>query len=229
MYTQLALATFGLVASAAALPVAGNDKPSGSWPAQNGAEVVSYTAKFDNVEAGLVGSLPVRPVTPLGVYDDLFFNLNVINVGTGLTGVKPQSAPNVVTYDAIFQATEGVPSIYADYDDSIAESFRLKELYFGCVITNVETAASVANDCTVTVTGYRNEEQVASQDIVFKTGGLLGQAVTATMDKAEFGSDFANLDKVEFATDGLQQAVDAVLIDNVSYEVTLKQGMSQSY
>lgn len=93
-------------------------------------------------------------------------------MGTGAAGVKPQSAPNVVSFDAIAAATEGEPSIFSDFDDSNAESFTLKSFYFGCIITNAETLASVPVDCTINITGYRNGEQVASQEADLDTGVL---------------------------------------------------------
>ncbi|TKA51589.1 hypothetical protein B0A55_12553, partial [Friedmanniomyces simplex] len=175
--------------------------------------------------AGLVGGLEVRPVTYLGPYNSLYFNLNALDVGNGLAGVKPQSAPNVVAFDAIAAATEGDPSILADFDDSTVDSFNLQSFYFGCVVANAETAASVPVDCSITITGYRNGGEVASQDADFTTGSLL--TLVANMDKVTLSSEFSNVDKVTFAIDGvLDSTLDAVLFDNFAYDVTLKQGYS---
>ncbi|KAK5692334.1 hypothetical protein LTR17_025384 [Elasticomyces elasticus] len=223
MYATSALATLALGAVSVA---AYGEQPTSSWKGSNGATVVSYLTKFDNVAAGLLGSLPVRPVTPLGPYNSLSFNLNTINVGQGVAGVKPQSAPNVVTFDAIFKATEGEPSFTSDFDDSIVDSFNFKSFYFGCVVTNAETAASVTDDCSIHITGYRDGKEVASQDGKFDDGALL-VGVSATMDKVTLNSGFKNVDKVTFAINGvLDSTLDAALLDNFSYDVTLKKGYS---
>ncbi|KAK3659483.1 hypothetical protein LTR56_001373 [Elasticomyces elasticus] len=223
MYAASALATLALGAVSVA---AYGEQPTSSWKGSNGATVVSYLTKFDNVEAGLIGSLPVRPISPLGPYNSLSFNLNALNVGQGLAGVKPQSAPNVVSFDATFQPLEGEPSFTSDFDDSIVDSFNFKSFYFGCVLTNVETAASLTDDCSIHITGYRNGKEVASQDGTFDDGSLLPSA-SAAMDKVTLNSGFKNVDKVTFAINGvLDSTLDAALLDNFSYDVTLKKGYS---
>lgn len=36
--------------------------------------VVSHVAKFDNTNGGVIGGVPVRGVTPLGGYEDLYYD-----------------------------------------------------------------------------------------------------------------------------------------------------------
>jgi hypothetical protein len=90
------------------------------------------------------------------------------------------------------------------------------------VLATQETVASLPTDCTITVTGYRNGEQVASQDADFSTGTLL--AAVAPMQKIDLKKPgFKNVDRVEFETDGeLDSTTLAVLFDNIAYDVTVK-------
>jgi len=110
------------------------------------------------------------------------------------------------------------PRIYTDYDDSITDYFDLQSFYFGCVLATQETEAGVPVSCDVTVTGYKNQEQVASQTVSFAPGLL---ALSADMTEAQLRG-FSDVDDVEFEVTGLNQVAAALLIDNVKYDAYLK-------
>jgi hypothetical protein len=157
--------------------------------------------------------------------DNLYWTPNVISLAVQPVGLKPESSPNVIAFDVTSQLLNP-PEIYSDYTDSITNHFALHYFYFGCVVTNVETAASVPQECTLDVTGYRNGEQTAYQSIDFKPDGLL----ISDMTKAELETEFQDVDKVAFKIDGLVGGtLDAALLDNFSYDVFLKEGETYSW
>lgn len=222
MKSVTSIVALGLAVTCAAVPTTG-DKPTKTWTASNGREAVSYVSKFDNANAGLLANLPVRGFSPLGPYDNLYYNLDNINVGNAVAGVKAQSAPNVLFFDALSTTTQGTPAIYSDYDDSITDYFNFKYFYFGCVLTNALDVASAPTSCTLSATGYRNGKKVASQSFDFEPTGVL----VSTMTKATLNKNFANVDKVTFANNDLvANTAEAVLMDNFSYDVYLKKGKS---
>ena len=95
------------------------------------------------------------------------------------------------------------------------------------MVTNVATVASVPSKCTLTVTGFRSQKQVAQQTFTFKPSvGLLGApSLVDNMMEATFGSGFANVDDVTFKANGLlESTLEAVLIDNVAYNAFIKSG-----
>jgi hypothetical protein len=97
----------------------------------NGQQVVSYVAKFDDTNAGTAAGAPIRGLTPLGPYHNLYYdNLGVIPDGAAVAGLKPQSAPNVLAYDVV-ASLQGTQQIRADYDDSITDYFNFKSLVSG--------------------------------------------------------------------------------------------------
>jgi len=122
--------------------------------------------------------------------------------------------------------------ITSKYPDSITDHFKFKSFYFGCVVTNVATVASVPSTCSVTANGFRNGQQVATQTFKFQPPkALLGlPALSTNMTHAVLASQFGNVDKVTFAADGFTSStLEAVLLDNFAYDVYLKKGGSFSY
>ncbi|KAK5694422.1 hypothetical protein LTR17_024826 [Elasticomyces elasticus] len=206
-----ALATLALGAVSVA---AYDEQPTGSWKETKGAHIFSYLTKVthsirysfhvwlilrssvrqrrsrsarQSTGSTDLASWPVVSQYYINAYralltstlgNSLSSNLNALNVGPGLAGVRPQSAPNDVSFDATFKPLDGEPSVSSfstsDFDDSIVDSFSFKSFYFGCVVTNVETAASVT----------------------FAINGIL------------------------------DSTLDAALLDNFAYDITLKQGYS---
>ncbi|QIW96641.1 hypothetical protein AMS68_002159 [Peltaster fructicola] len=181
---------------------------------------VEHLAKFDDANAGLVNGVPARGLTPLGPYENLYYdNLGVISDNVVAAGLKPQSAPNVLGYDVVANA-QGTPQIRSDYDDSKTNHFDLKSFYFGCVASTQETTSSKPLDCSVTYTGYRNNVQIA-QDTAHFTAALT--TVTANMLKVQ-ARGFTGLDRIVFKTNGLVASTAlAVLFDNLDYVVYLKE------
>ncbi|GAB7344153.1 hypothetical protein MBLNU457_2048t1 [Dothideomycetes sp. NU457] len=209
---------------AAASPVPG--KPTGStwWSGNN--EVVSYVAEFDDVPAAFAG-LPVALTGSLGPYDNLYYqNLQTLKPLVAPAGVPPFSAPNAIYYQ-IEQELSGGPKIYADYDDSITDHFNFKSFYFGCVVATQEAAATTPVSCTITITGFRNNQQVVTQDATFNVNiGTIEQ----NMEKVVL-QGFGDVDAVTFATAAATgtKGTTAVTIDNLEYDVTLKEGKTYSY
>jgi len=141
--------------------------------------------------------------------------MGVISASPLLAGLNPRSRPNVLAYD-IVDSLRSTHELRTDYDDSTTTSFNFKSFYFGCVITNVETALSLPLSCAVKLTGYRNGKQVAFQQADFHTPLL---QLTANMDKVELNEGFCDVDRVTFETAGglVASVLAAVLMDNFEY------------
>jgi hypothetical protein len=65
MYLTTAAIALGLSSLTAASPASA---------AFNSQKFIPYVAKFDDVSAGLIANLPVRGITPLGVYNGLYYD-----------------------------------------------------------------------------------------------------------------------------------------------------------
>ncbi|KAI7422399.1 hypothetical protein KC336_g8351 [Hortaea werneckii] len=222
MYSCL-VSTLLLPLFSAALPTT-DGNPSTSWT-PNQQQVVSFSGnsavKFDNVGAGVGLGLPVRALQSLGAYSLLSYNnLAVVNPMNDLAGLKPFSKPNVLGYDVVF-ALQGQQTITAKYDDSITDAFNLNSFYFGCVVTNAVGVASVPLACSMTVTGFRGQAQVAQETVKFTPDGAASNLGPANLRNA----GFKNVDSVEFKLiGGLEKLVSAVLFDNFEIDVILKKG-----
>ncbi|KAI7200137.1 hypothetical protein KC316_g1206 [Hortaea werneckii] len=206
-----------------ALP-ATDSKPSISWT-PNQQQVVSFTGnsavKFDNKAAGIGLGLPTRALQSAGPYSLLSYdNLGVVGITTEIAGLKPFSKPNVLGYDVVF-AAQGRQTMRAKYDESITDFFNLKSFYFGCVVTNVIALASAPSPCSMTVTGFRGQDQVAQETVDFTPDGLVSNLGPANLKN----SGFENVDRVEFdLVGGLEKLALAVLFDNFEYDAILKKG-----
>ena len=62
---KTSILALGLVGACAALPT--NDQPVSSFCESNGILNVSYVAKFDNINSGVLLNLPTRALSPLGM------------------------------------------------------------------------------------------------------------------------------------------------------------------
>jgi hypothetical protein len=166
-------------------------------------------------------SIPgVSLINPVGNYKGLNWKaLDILQAGVnGFGAVIAQSGSNV--------AANGVPDTLRDGGISITaqsvKSFDLEYAYFGCVVDTVETAASVAQACTVAFSGYKK-----GQSEVFKTVNVQfnpTNPLASKMTKATFDRSFAGLDRVDVAiVGGLTPSVlTGLLIDNVQYRVYSK-------
>lgn len=146
--------------------------------------------------------------------------MGVISATPLLAGLNPQSRPNVLAYD-IVDSLRSTHELRTDYDDSTTSSFDFKSFYFGCVVTNVETVASLPLSCSVKLTGYRDGKQVAFQTADFRTPLL---QLTANMAKVELNGGFCDVDRVTFETAGglIPSVLAAVLMDDFEYTTISK-------
>jgi len=125
---------------------------------------------------------------------------------------------------------DGTAFISADYDDSITDHFAFNYMYFGCAVASEETEVGVAEPCDITVTGYRNQEQVTSQIFTYSSGLLEDMATTPAMTKATFNSGFQDVDRIVLAVNGneVTKETTVIVVDNIDYYAYLKQGSSYS-
>ncbi|KAI7178394.1 hypothetical protein KC316_g9224 [Hortaea werneckii] len=199
-------------------------KPPTSWNSKQ-QQVVSFTGngavKFDNKAAGIGLGLPTRALQSAGPYSLLSYdNLGVVSITNEIAGLKPFSKPNVLGYDVVF-AAQGQQTMTSKYDDSITDFFNLKSFYFGCVVTNVVAVASAPSPCSMIVTGFRGQDQVARKTVTFTPDGLVSSLGPANLKN----SGFENVDRVEFdLVGGLEELALAVLFDNLEYDAVLKKG-----
>lgn len=134
----------------------------------------------------------------------------MINIGNGVTGVKPQSSPNVglqyvestlLSGQAILETTGNT------------QYFALNSFYFGCVLSSQETLAGLPTSCSLTLTGKRNGKTVATQNIAFTPDN----AVLSSLHKQTFAGKWQAVDEVVFEQTGTLSAAISVLYDNVQY------------
>jgi hypothetical protein len=203
---KYSIATVGLLGAAA---------QAGPVPARGdfGTEVL---ATFDDRT-----SIPgVSVINPVGNYKGLNWKgLEVLQPGVlGISPIIPQSGINVAANGAPDTLLDGGISITAN----TVKKFDLHYAYFGCVVDTVETAASVAQACTVAFSGYKK-----GQSEVYKTVNVQfdpSNPLASKMTKATFDSSFAGLDRVDVAVVGglTPSALTGLLIDNVQYRAYSK-------
>jgi hypothetical protein len=141
---------------------------------------------------------------------------NGVEVTLAIAGVKPHSPPNVIGYGIRSKLENGTPSISVEYQSSTIDHFDLfvpdvgPMIYYGCD-SDPDSDVALPITCTITVRGYdRNNNELASQDLHFKSHGGISQ----DMAPGYFSKDFVNLYRVEFSTDGPLDLFGTVL-DNV--------------
>lgn len=123
--------------------------------------------------------------------------------------MNPQTKPNVAVFSVVGDLTGGGDhTITAEGGGS----FDLKQLYFGCTLLTVESAANVPTACTMVFTGYdENNDVVASRSSSFGGG--------SEMNQVDF-EDFSKVHKVDFSIDGLLDEVLAVgVVDSLKYDI----------
>jgi hypothetical protein len=147
----------------------------------------------------------------------------VVSIGVGgsvVTGVTPKSPPNAVAYSPLSAITkQHLPTITADYEGSITESFDLKSFFWGCGGATAEGVVNLPRSCQLTVTGYRGGNLVATQPFKFTPDN----PIKAAMTKATLNKKFVKLDTVRFATTSLDAGITvATGFDNVIYTTCAK-------
>lgn len=63
---------------------------------------------------------------------------------------------------------------------------NLKSFYFGCVVTNVVAVASAPSPCSMTVTGFRGQDQVARKTVTFTPDGFVSSLGPADLKNSGF-------------------------------------------
>ena len=107
--------------------------------------------------------------------------------------------------------------ITTQYVGSVSSTFDFKSFYFGCQNGIAAGAALTPQSCVVRVSGYRNGDEVATQEFDYNAPAL---AITDDMKKATLSSAFKNIDSARFSTDASGVAVPAIvttLLDNLEY------------
>ena len=86
-------------------------------------------------------------------------------------------------------------------------------------ICSSETPVATAENCTITVTGYREENLIANQTFVYGGDQTLGGTLNATMTHGKFEATFHRLTTVDFTYSATNDADTApgLLVDNVAY------------
>ena len=77
--TKMKTSYFTFTAFCAAAAIAAPDAPTRTWRGPNGRTIVSYIAKFDDANAGILPGAPIRGITPLGPYDSLYYS-NMVGI-----------------------------------------------------------------------------------------------------------------------------------------------------
>lgn len=156
-------------------------------------------------------TVPVASLQPIGAYDGLeWANFDVVNIGNGVTGVKPESSPNVAL---LYIASGGVSPTATLEPTGNTNYFALSSFYFGCVLSTEETLASAPTSCTISVTGMRNGKTVATESFSYTPDN----AVLADLEKVTFNGQWAVVDHVVFQSTGTLAAAQSVIFDNFVY------------
>lgn len=165
------------------------------------------SVQFDDITVAVAGT----SLQPIGVYDNLeYADFNVIDIGAGVTGVTPQSSPNVATFGIL---TGGGTSGTLETTGNVLY-FALKYFYFGCVVMTEESLASLPSTCSISVMGSRDGTTIATEDFTFTASGATLQA----LEKVTFNAQWDAVDEVVITDTSALAVTQAVIIDNVSYE-----------
>ena len=102
----------------------------------------------------------------------------------------------------------GTASLTILYSGSKIKSFDLHYFWFGCAANAANGVASTTIQCTVTVAGFRNGEEVDVASYTFTP--VVGETVTGPMIQAVLPDTFVDLQNVTFAqTDPTTQVLKA--------------------
>ncbi|CEJ80985.1 hypothetical protein VHEMI01140 [[Torrubiella] hemipterigena] len=160
--------------------------------------------------------LPLVTLTTADKYKGLHYKgFFYVDAGVGgllLTGIRPHSPNTVVTTGDLQTLVAGSPEINIDGTDT--KSFDFESFWFGCSANTAAVAVTgVPQGCTVTVTGYDTDGQVAGvQSFDYVPTGLKDD-----MTQAVLGDGFCGLSRVEFNTKSALRPVIANLMDDLSF------------
>ena len=130
--------------------------------------------------------------------------------GTNAT-VIPHTLPNDIASAVEQQAVNGTPYLRTLYTGSKLKSFDLHSFWFGCLLQSVEGAADTAVQCTISVAGFRNGQEVAVASFTFSpTLGVLA----VPMIEAELPSTFTTLQNATIMQEN--PTLQALVADNFS-------------
>ena len=154
-------------------------------------------------------------LTEIQQYESLFWAFNAVQL-LAITGVAPNTPQNAAAFSANTELLDGQTLVTSNFINSVVASFTPHTFFYGCVVATEETAAGVAQSCTITATGFApGGAQVASQDFVFAAGPAT--TLVQPMVQGTFGPAFANVQTVRFAlTSALSDVLVAGLIDTVT-------------
>lgn len=163
--------------------------------------------QFDDVTI----SNPTAPTQKVGIYKQLTYNsFSLSQQLLEGQGLNSQSKPNVAVFSVVGDLTGGGDHTITAEDGG---AFDLKELYFGCTLLTVESAANVPTACTMVFTGYDEDENVVASRSSSFGGG-------SEMNKVDFEDGFEKVHKVDFSIDGLLDQVLAVgVVDSLKYDI----------
>ncbi|KAJ4422592.1 hypothetical protein N0V82_002711 [Gnomoniopsis sp. IMI 355080] len=162
------------------------------------------TADFDDLATPTV----ISP-NSLGLYQGLdYTGISLATQGiSGFAGLSPQSGKNDVYYSTITGLTPAGSPPQVTIPTNSVGLFTLNSLYFGCTV-------SVPVACSFTVTGSRNNVQIAQETFQYTPKAALQLAVL---------TGFTGLDKVQFSTTytpfGVQEPAGSTVLDTISYTV----------
>ncbi|CZT19415.1 uncharacterized protein RCC_05266 [Ramularia collo-cygni] len=170
----------------------------------------SITANFDDVSLEL---LNLVSVTQLGLYKGIdYSSLSLVGLGDPpLLGLSAHSGSQGAGFGPVNLLTQGKPFLYANGVDYV----DLQSFYFGCVLADSTSIVSVPTSCSITVAGFRNGAQVATQDFSFAPDSLLA----SEMHLATLSAAFTNLDYVSVINQGILSVLELVAFDDVSYKL----------
>ncbi|KAK4549154.1 hypothetical protein LTR36_007612 [Oleoguttula mirabilis] len=188
-----------LAAAALALPAFAHAASTGFQQQQ---------ATFDDITV----TVPVASLQAIDTYQYLLWTgFDVIDVSLAPTGVAPQSEPNVAVQYLLTTGTSNTASLTPATGVSY---FALQSFYFGCVASSQETAAGLPIACSLTLTGKRGGETIATQEVSFDPSEL---ALTSNMTKVVFAGSFQAVDEVTFEQTAVLATAISVMYDEVSY------------
>jgi hypothetical protein len=170
------------------------------------------TATFD--DRAVVLAEPI--LNRVGVYNGNFYQSFVLAQLETPLGIIPESGDIVIGAGSLVgQVLSGNPSI----NTATIDAFNLIELYFGCLVNDLNTVASVPVPCTMAITGIKRGDgsQRTTLNYVFQPENPF----TSHMSRAEFsGEEWEDLMTVEFfLMPALTPAPATVLLlDNITYK-----------
>jgi hypothetical protein len=205
MLNKITAISTAILATASALT------QSKSWNA------LDQLARFDNIQG-----VPVLAVGPINEYLDIYWQgMSLVETGgiQNIAIISANSPSNYAAFSALdtATATQGQPSMMANYPDSTIDHFDLKSFYYACALASQASVVGVPQACTITIKGYADDNAqklMATQSFSYKVDTL---QLSSQMVEANVNSDFNGLKRVDFFVD--DNLLKAGLIDTVSYKV----------